>query len=43
MTLRRAAARIGVGFLRTGVGDVAGSGLEKRECAVGVRDGLSVP
>ena len=30
----------GVGFLPTGVGGVAGSGLEKRECPVGVRDGL---
>jgi len=30
------------GFLRSGVGGVAGSGLEKRECPVGVRDGLGI-
>jgi hypothetical protein len=43
MALSPGGRRIGVGFLRTGVGGVAGSGLEKRECPVGVRDGPSVP
>jgi hypothetical protein len=30
------------GFPRTGVGSVAGSPLEQRECPVGVRDGLGI-
>jgi hypothetical protein len=37
-----ASARLVVGFLRTGVAGVAGSGLEQREGPVGVRDGFGI-